>query len=67
MGMKRLYRCRSYRWLGGVCEGLGEYFGVDPNLVRFAWALLTLASMGFGVLAYLAAWIILPQEPKAHS
>ena len=46
-GTKRLYRLRDGRVVAGVCAGLAAYFGVDPTLVRLAFALLTV----FGGLA----------------
>lgn len=58
--MKRLFRSKSNRMLGGVCGGLGEYFGVDPTLVRLAWILLGFAG-GAGLLAYILAWVIVPE------
>ena len=63
--MKRLYRSRSDRLLGGVCGGLGVHFDTDPNLIRIIWIVLTLLSIGIGVIAYIAAWIIIPEEPEA--
>ena len=45
----------------GVCGGIGEYFDVDPTLVRLVWLLFTF--WGAGILAYLIAWIIIPEEP----
>ncbi|NLE73744.1 MAG: PspC domain-containing protein [Actinobacteria bacterium] len=59
--MKKLYRSRTDRMIGGVCGGLGEYMGVDPTLIRVLWAVLVL--MGAGVLAYLIMWIIVPEAP----
>jgi phage shock protein C len=58
---KRLYRSRTERVIGGVCAGLGEYFGVDPTIVRIAAVLLALAN-GVGVVAYVILWIIVPEE-----
>ena len=58
---KRLYRSTMNRLLGGVCGGLGEYFDVDPVLIRIVVVLLMLAP-GIGVWAYLAAWIIIPKR-----
>jgi phage shock protein PspC (stress-responsive transcriptional regulator) len=64
--MKRLFRSRSERVLGGVCGGLGEYLDTDPVVIRLLWVLLTLISLGTGLLIYLIAWIIIPeQEPGA--
>ena len=59
---RRLYRSRTDRKLGGVAGGIGHYFGVDPTLVRLAWVLLLLAG-GIGLLAYLIAWLVIPEEP----
>jgi phage shock protein C len=61
---RRLYRSRTDRMLGGVAGGLGDYFDVDPVLVRLAWVALAFA--GIGVVAYIVAWIIVPEEPLAH-
>lgn len=60
--VKRLYRSEEDRILGGVCAGLGKYFGVDPVLIRILWVVFSLV-YGAGVLAYLIFWIIMPVEP----
>ncbi|MBO7608769.1 MAG: PspC domain-containing protein [Muribaculaceae bacterium] len=50
------------RTIGGVCGGLADYFGLDPTLVRIAYALLTVFTTGFpGVLLYLILWFIMPK------
>ena len=49
--------------IAGVCGGIGEYFNVDPTLVRLGWVVLLVMSAGFGLLGYLAAWIIMPEQP----
>lgn len=59
---KRLYRSGKERILGGVCGGLGEYFDVDPTIVRLLWILFIFA-FGTGILAYLVAWLIVPRNP----
>jgi phage shock protein C len=61
---KKLYRSGRDRMLGGVCGGIAEYFNVDATLVRLLWVLLTLGSIGAGILVYLIAWIIIPENPK---
>lgn len=58
---KRLYRIREGRVVAGVCAGIAAYFGIDPTLVRLAFALLTIFG-GAGVLLYLVAWIVIPEE-----
>ncbi len=60
-GTKRLYRPRDGRVVAGVCAGLATYFGVDPTLVRLAFALVTVFG-GLGVLIYLCAWVVIPEE-----
>ena len=62
MEPKRLFRSRNERMLGGVCGGLGKYFNIDPVLVRLIWVVAFFFA-GFGLLAYLLGWIIIPEEP----
>lgn len=62
MTTKRLYRSRE-KMLGGVLGGIGNYFDLDPTIVRIAYVLLSIASVGFpGLLAYIIMWIIIPEE-----
>ncbi len=58
---KRLYRSRKSRMIAGVCGGIGEYFDIDPTIVRLAWVVFTLV-WGAGLLAYIIAWIIVPEK-----
>ncbi len=60
--MKRLYRSRTNRMLAGVCGGIAEYSDVDPTVVRLLWLLMSLI-WGAGIVAYIVAWIIIPEEP----
>lgn len=60
--IKRLYRSKTDRMLGGVCGGLGKYFNLDPVLMRLLWVLLFFCG-GVGFLGYIIAWIIMPEEP----
>lgn len=62
---KRLYRSRKDRMIAGVCGGLGEYFNVDPVLLRIAFAVLTFFS-GSGLILYLILAIVVPNEPIAE-
>lgn len=59
--VKRLQRSRTQRVLAGVCGGIGEYFGVDPVIVRVIWVLVSIP--GPGILAYIVAWLIIPESP----
>lgn len=62
---KRLYRASEEKsMIGGVCAGIAEYFDIDPTLVRLAFLFIVLAR-GAGLLAYIIAWVVIPQEP-AH-
>ena len=62
MAAKKLYRSSKNRMIAGVCGGLGEYFNIDPTMVRIIWAIGTLFSMGFGLLLYLIAWVVIPEQ-----
>lgn len=63
--MKKLYLSNTDRKIDGVCGGIGEYFEKDPTLIRILFILVILFSFGFGVLAYLAMWLIVPKKPEA--
>ncbi len=60
--VKRIYRSTTNKMLGGVCQGLANYFNIDVTLVRIAWVVLTLMG-GAGIFAYLLCWIIIPASP----
>ena len=66
-GRKVLVRTRDGRIIAGVCSGLAEYFGLDVTLIRVIVAVLTVFTGGFGALAYLAAWIVIPEEGQKSS
>lgn len=59
--IKKLYRSRDNRMAGGVCAGLAKYFELDPTLVRLGMAVLMV--LGGGILIYIIAWVIVPEEP----
>jgi phage shock protein C len=64
---KRLYRSSRSKILGGVCGGLGEYFDLDPTLIRLFAVLALFFSDGAVFVAYIVAWIIMPlQEPDTE-
>ena len=64
--MKRLYRSKNDRILGGVCAGLGQHLDLDPNVIRLIWAAVTVLSFGVGVIVYILAWILIP-EPGSEN
>jgi len=53
--------------IAGVCAGIGDYFGIDANVVRIVFAALTIFSVGAGALVYLVAWAVLPEEGEKGS
>src|SRR5712691_10165634 len=63
---RRLTRPKRDRWLGGVAAGLGEYFDLSPTIYRIAFVALALAG-GTGVLLYLAAWLVIPEDGAGDS
>jgi phage shock protein C len=66
-GTKVLVRSRKGRMVAGICAGVAEYFGVDVTLVRVIVAVIAVITGGMGVLAYLAAWAIIPEEGEKTS
>jgi len=61
--MKKLYRSRDNKVLAGVCGGIGEYFEIDPVIIRLIWIVLTMI-WGFGLFLYIIAIFLIPFEPK---
>lgn len=60
--MKKLVRSKTNRMVCGVCGGIGEYLNVDPTIVRLVWVVVSLLSCGTGLLAYLIAAIVVPED-----
>jgi phage shock protein PspC (stress-responsive transcriptional regulator) len=61
--VKRLYRSRDERVIGGICGGMAKYFNTDPVLVRVLWV-LSIFLFGWGILAYLILRFVVPLEPR---
>ena len=61
MEQKKLFRSMDNRMVCGVCGGIGEYFGVDPTLIRLVWVLASIFG-GSGLLVYIIAAVIIPEE-----
>ncbi len=58
-----LYRSRHHKVIAGVCGGIADWLGWDPTVVRIAYVILSIASVGFpGTIAYVILWIVMPKE-----
>lgn len=58
---KRLYRSKKNRVFLGVLGGMGEYFDVDPTLLRVVYVIFLLASLGTAILLYLLLALVIPE------
>jgi len=59
-----LYRSRKHKVIAGVCGGLADWLGWDPTVVRIAYVLISIVSIGFpGTIAYIILWVVMPKEP----
>jgi len=63
---KRLYRSRDESMIAGVCGGLGEYFAIDPTVIRLAAVVGGLMNLTGAVMAYLLMMIVVPLSPLAE-
>lgn len=64
--MKKLYRCRWNKKLGGVLGGLGQYLRVDPTILRILFVISLFFTMGISLLIYLIAWALIPVGPSSY-
>lgn len=62
---KTLHRSSTNRMLCGVCGGIGEYFDVDPTIIRLIWAIF-ICSAGMGILIYILAAVIMPPDDNCE-
>ena len=62
---KKLYKIEEGKMLDGVCGGIAEYFNIDPTLVRLGWALLTLFTVGVGIIGYIICAVVMPKKSDA--
>jgi phage shock protein C len=60
---RRLLRPLDDRIVAGVCSGIGRYFGVDPVLIRVAFAIFAVVTWGTALIAYPVMWFLMPEEP----
>ena len=62
---KQLRRSTDDRWIGGVCGGIADYTGLDARLIRLIVAVATVLGLGSLIVAYVVAWIIMPNaDPR---
>jgi len=61
---KKLRRSQSNRWIGGICGGLGEFFGLSAFWFRLLFFILLLPGGLPGLLPYLLLWLIIPMEKR---
>jgi len=59
---RRLYRSDEDRVVAGICGGLGEYFCIDPVLIRLLW-IVSIMLGGGGLIIYLLGWLLIPRRP----
>ncbi len=59
---RKLMRSKVNRMICGVCGGIGEYLSIDPTLVRLIWLLCSLASCGTGLIVYIIAAVVMPED-----
>ncbi len=62
---RKIYRSDEDRVIAGVCGGIGEYFRIDPVIIRLLW-IVSLFAGGTGFFAYLIAWLIIPPKPYVN-
>lgn len=58
---KKLYRSRNARMVAGVCGGIGEFFGIDPTIIRVIYIILSLSFLG--IVLYIILMFVIPEEP----
>ncbi|HEV7453715.1 MAG TPA: PspC domain-containing protein [Candidatus Saccharimonadales bacterium] len=64
MASKKLYRSVTDRKIAGVCGGLGEFFTVDPTLIRLTWVVVSVLTGVFpGIAVYIVAVVLVPRQP----
>lgn len=62
MEEKRLAKSFNNRIICGVCGGIGEYFNIDPTVIRLIWVILSVCGIGSGIIVYIIAAVIMPES-----
>jgi len=65
-GTRKLTRSRTNKKIAGVCSGFANYLNLDVTLVRIVWLMLAFL-WGWGLIGYIIAWIVMPDEPLAQA
>lgn len=63
---KRLLRSTGNKWIAGVCGGIADYFGWNPELLRLLWVVLTVCTAFCGGIVYVILWLIMPQQDSQN-
>ncbi|GAB3456554.1 hypothetical protein GCM10027570_38290 [Streptomonospora sediminis] len=66
-GSKTLRRSRRQRLLTGVCGGIGEFVGADPNIIRLVLVAAAIFTGGSAFLLYVIAWLVMPEQDGESS
>lgn len=61
---KQLVRVQNGKMIAGVCNGIADYFNIDPTIIRLIWAICTVLGIGSGILIYLIATLIIPKDSQ---
>ena len=62
MEVKKLYLVKEGKKVCGLCNGIGEYFEIDPTIIRLAWLVFVFLG-GTGMLAYFIGALVVPTKP----
>jgi phage shock protein C len=61
---RKLYRSTRDKWIAGVCGGIAENYNIDPVMVRLLWIIVTIFSVGAGIIGYILFWIFVDKYPS---
>ncbi|GEM_PF-260444 len=59
---RKLSRLNKGKMIAGICSGMERFFGIDVSLIRIVFVIVTILTSGFGILIYIALWLLLPLE-----
>ncbi len=63
MAQKKLYLVKEGKKICGLCNGIGEYFDIDPTFIRLAWLIFIFLG-GSGLVAYFIGVLLVPNKPE---